>query len=99
MSKRIDIVAIGLVQHDGQTYADGEIITGVPVKQVEALLQVGAAVLLAANDAPLANNNDGAADDADAQSGGEADKAGGAAGADEGAGKKSAKNTGGKKAG
>ena len=45
MDKRIHIVAIGPVRHDGVAYADGEVIADVPIKQAEALLQVGAARL------------------------------------------------------
>ena len=94
MDKKLTIVAVGLVRHDGVIYVDGEVIADVPVKQAEALLQVGAARLAdvePTNDEPQADDAGGdatgaadvaaAADatDADAPP---ADEAGGDAAAD-----------------
>ena len=60
-------MASGSVLHDGVAYADGVVIADVPVKQADALLQVGAARLAdvePTNDAPPADEagGDAAAD-------------------------------------
>ena len=73
MGKNINLIAVGVVRHDGAVYADGETITDVPLKQAEALLQVGAA--RQADAEHHADEEDGDAEASDGQAPAKAGKA------------------------